>query len=62
MKQEIGLKERYCPGSKPMWEHDKECYYHGYDMICPYCGKQTIECNEGTYIPVKGYTLREIGG
>ena len=56
------MNEYYCPSKKPRWEHDKECYYHGELTTCPYCGTKTKKCNEGTYIPLKGYSLREIGG
>jgi hypothetical protein len=56
------FNERYCPSLKPRWEHDKECYYHGELNICPYCGTKTLPVIEGTYVPIKGYTVRELGG
>jgi hypothetical protein len=48
------LIERYCIKN--------DCYYHGTAQVCPECGKVTHPCKEGTYVPEKGYSLREIGG
>lgn len=60
------MSERYCPSGKPRFDGESQCYYHGEELTCPYCGTHTIPVNEGEYKPQRGdygkYTLREIGG
>lgn len=60
------MNERYCPSKKPYYEGDNQCYYHGYELVCPYCGAATKPCKEGKYVSPKGdygpYNLRELGG
>lgn len=53
--------ERYCPSKKAYFEGDRECYYHGEALICPYCGQATKPVRNGKYESNKRYTLRELG-
>ena len=54
--------ERYCPSKTPMWEHDKECYYHGHLQVCPHCGTVTRPCIDAEYKPIVVEGLGDVEG
>lgn len=56
----MAIIEYYCPSKKPMWEHDKECYYHGQLKQCPICGTLTKEVRQAEYIPLKVEGLGDV--
>ena len=51
------MSERFCTGKTPDNEHDKECYYHGTDKICPLCGKKTRPVFKDEYTELGAYDI-----
>ena len=49
--------ERFCTGTKPDNEHDRMCYYHGPEKICPLCGKKTRPVFKTAYTELGAYDI-----
>ena len=41
----------------PNNEHDRECYYHGYELVCPLCGHRTRKVFKKQYTELGAYDI-----
>ena len=49
--------ERFCTGNMPYNEHDRSCYYHGEEKVCPLCGARTRPVFKKEYTEVGAYDI-----